>query len=115
MGRCAPTATVTQVTVPRATPKERATDDALRALLAAQPRAALIPVPVAMCAILRERLHAADGDMDAIDDWVLRHWGHTEETMPFRSRPGADGLTREIPGKPYYVIPLSELRGGTRH
>jgi hypothetical protein len=85
-------------------------DDQIRALLTAVQPSPWIDRTPDTVAILRSRVEQADGDPDAVSEWVRAHGGHLDRTPPYRRRgSGPRCGQRESSGEEFYVVPTEAL------
>lgn len=84
-------------------------DDPIRALLASLSPSSMIRTPPGYVAITRERVEEADGNAEAVREWVEAYGGYMDQTAPVVSRSLGPRYGREYPGTDFYAVPRRAL------
>jgi len=85
-------------------------DEQIRALLTAVEPSRWIDRTPDTVAILRSRVEQANGDPDAVSEWVRAHGGHVDRTQSYRRKgSGPRCGERESWGEEFYVVPTEAL------
>jgi hypothetical protein len=89
----------------------RMTDDPIRTLLAGLTPAPFIWSRPGTVVLMDDHVKEAGGDSEAVAEWVEAHGGEVDRTLPVvATRRGVTSVPKPK-GKPYYVVPETELAG----